>query len=793
FFSNGEPQVKIVVGAGAAASDGVAAANIAAMIGNLAYTSRAIEIQGQDQLVCTGGAGSAVCTLGDKSATLEITTPGVNPAVAYEMKTYIEDFINWHSPYDADPRNNYGGVGDFPATAQGGYTAGTNYAAKRITNAETPLLYSGYIQDNTASKKYQEEERVYAISQATWVNADKKVESTPPRLAYHIQFVDPLPFCTTIKSDGTCADSDLTINHHVKMRFLGDDWTIVGIDGYNKAGANADSSTILTLGKEITTNGLMQVGDSVTDSITNYSVKLVSVSPFSTTTTQKRDAQFQAFDGSGNLVGTYRILEGDTDTVAGPSIVIKVNKLFSGTGGVANADVTLFSQKLEIKGSGNLDTTDNKYWQSVIELYNSSASPVLMSDSIKGIRLTRTVSTNYLKNPGDNLPIVDKPQALLYTYTGLTTVDSEPLQFTAFKNTINVPSISGGTESIPFGIQITAARTGAFQINSESATTLYLNPSWNGTGYVTVYYLKSNGFFGNESQALGVINTTGAILNFYYSGSTNAAKITLSSVGGLPTVVNANITVQEPTTASDALVALNTQYGRFRIPVNSPGSTAINFLASGSTAYALYQFNGTETSNDLGYITPRGSVYQSLSSSSAAIDFAKTIQYATFTLSRSSASATGNVAEVTKAEGEEYDIGSGYKVKVKTISATATATGEVAGATVSAESLAYLTPNPSSADSVVALNTATNPLVVLDSDPMAAATSKLIVVGGPMVNTVAVGISGSDAISTAGSTPVVKAVGDKILVAGYTAADTKAAADSLIAYLASMRESITTG
>lgn len=786
FFNNGEPQVKLVVGSGAAASDGVAAANIAAMIGNLAYTSKAITVQGTDKLSCTGATG-ATCSLDDtsKAASLEITTPGVNPAVAYEMKTFIEGFTDWHSPYDADPRNSEGAISDFPTDAQSGKTAGTHYRAKRVTGVESPLLYTGYVNDNTASKKYQEEERIYVTSKATWVNADKKVESTPPRLAYHIQFVDPIPFCTNIKNDGTCnADSDLTKNHHVKVKFLGDDWTIVGFDGYNKAGATADTGTILTLGKEITTNGLMQVGDAVTDPTSNYTVKLVSVSPFAVTTTQVRDAQFQAFDGTGALVGTYKIAEGGTDTVAGPEIVIGVNKLFSGTGGVANADVTLYSQKLQVKGSGNLDTTDNKYWQTAIELYNSSASPALMSDSIKGIRLTRSVSTDYLKNAGDSLSIVDKPKAFKYSFNGLTTVDYEPLQFTIFTNTLNLPHYSGDTaNSLSFGIQISAAKSNAFQINGENTNTLYLDPRLNATGYVKVYYLKSNGFFGNESQSLGVANaSTGANLSFYYSGSSPA---TITFLGD--DVTGANLTVQEPTTASDALVGKNTQFGSFRIPVNSFNTTALNFLASGTTAYAYYNFNGTSTSNDIGYITPRGSVYTSLSSTSASLNFAKTISYATFTLSRgSSASATGNVATVSKKKGEEYDIGNGYKVKVLDVSATAS--GSASGAEVSG--VDQLAPSVSSADSVVALNTATNPLVLLDSDAMAASTSKLIVVGGPFVNTVAASITGSDVVAAPGQA-VVKAFGDKILVAGYSAADTKAAADALIGYLASKRSELT--
>jgi S-layer protein (TIGR01564 family) len=83
---------------------------------------------------------------------------------------------------------------------------------------------------------------------------------------------------------------------------------------------------------------------------------------------------------------------------------------------------------------------------------------------------------------------------------------------------------------------------------------------------------------------------------------------------------------------------------------------------------------------------------------------------------------------------------------------------------------------------VKALDTSSSPLVVLDT--MAAATQPLIVVGGPIVNLVAQQTPGGDVAATAGSEAVVKVIGDKILVYGYTAGDTTSAANALIGWLA---------
>ena len=64
--------MKIVVGSKAAVSDAIAAANIAAMIGNLAYADELLTVDTSGLSV--GGATGGNATVSGKSATLEITT-----------------------------------------------------------------------------------------------------------------------------------------------------------------------------------------------------------------------------------------------------------------------------------------------------------------------------------------------------------------------------------------------------------------------------------------------------------------------------------------------------------------------------------------------------------------------------------------------------------------------------------------------------------------------------------------------------------------------------------------------
>jgi hypothetical protein len=64
-----------------------------------------------------------------------------------------------------------------------------------------------------------------------------------------------------------------------------------------------------------------------------------------------------------------------------------------------------------------------------------------------------------------------------------------------------------------------------------------------------------------------------------------------------------------------------------------------------------------------------------------------------------------------------------------------------------------------------------------------ASAGYMVVVGGPWVNSVAQGIAGNDLVTTAAGASYLIADGQKLLVAGYTAADTASAADELVTML----------
>jgi hypothetical protein len=152
-----------------------------------------------------------------------------------------------------------------------------------------------------------------------------------------------------------------------------------------------------------------------------------------------------------------------------------------------------------------------------------------------------------------------------------------------------------------------------------------------------------------------------------------------------------------------------------------------------------------------------------------------------YTLSGAEVAGAGNVATPTLKEGETGLDEGGYKVVVKAINGGCA--GGEGGAVGGADGLSC---SSDKAYVVEALDTSSTPLVVTDA--AASGTQALILVGGPLVNSLTAQVPGFATMSPGDS--VVKVVGDKVVVAGYTAADTTAAANGLIAWLVSNKDAL---
>lgn len=925
FFSNGAPNLQIVVGSQAQASDAVAAANIAGMIGNLAYTSQDITVLGADALSCSGGTGTS--TASSDKVSLEVTTPGVNPSVAYQMKTFIQGFLDANSTDDRVDS----AIGSAATILSVDANGVSSSFGRKVTPSETGLAFKGTITDpERTTVTYTEEERYYLYSKTQYDTATKKVKARNPQVAYEAIFTNPVQVCSEVTpDDSTCSDTYFTPKHRMKIRLLGSEWVIFGMNNFNSNVAlpTGGSAASLELGKEIQFKEFMQIGDEASNPAGIKAV-LKDISAVPTGATQLLSASFEIYDANGNLLDTSTLQEGGEYNNHG--IVVRVSKVFSGLGQTSYAQVSIFSDRLTLQNGATV-SADNQQWRVTLvgggASYGHSLSkiqlirqvvddleaggsvtflqaPQLMKLTYNGLEDvtydtltfqtgsqsfqtsstdTTTVNLNYVRVTSgltspfdfgtvaknqfyyivDPAPVGTSAQGVVFyqdttsssagffvpyfgtaatsaaatgniSYSGaITTLDLSAIpraQIRAYNSTgitscgafgdfpsksllsnnasllVNALNLAGNTTGVQFGnggsspagTPLTTGYTLASEAQNITVTAASVNSACT-AGNVTLEFLNANGSIAPGLGTTGVTYGTGNNYVKYNYGAQsvnlrfNGNGISLAAVNsGDPT---GNDTIWIPEYAKDD----DTVLGAFSIDVGNAdvkgtprlapnsGTATVGYSGAGQTGTGDVYTTGSMDANstfEVGYVSPRGSKADSISSSTVTIKYATKLAYALYTLSTAGTDTTANTATNDFKVGDEALNNNGYKVVVKGI----TAAGTSGGSGGSVKGVDGLKPSQAQAFVVTPLNTASSPLVVRDSQ---AGAQPLIVVGGPLVNSVAASALSGGPAPSASDEAVVKVQGDKILVYGYTAADTQEAARSLIGWLAANADSVT--
>ena len=180
----------------------------------------------------------------------------------------------------------------------------------------------------------------------------------------------------------------------------------------------------------------------------------------------------------------------------------------------------------------------------------------------------------------------------------------------------------------------------------------------------------------------------------------------------------------------------------------------------------------------LGFITERGTRIASIGPSSLTINYAKAVDQLLFAVAptTSTASVTTSKQYGPFTVGQAVNIPGVVNVTVSKVTATASL-GSNAAYSITGLNNLTATPSVSQATTPVLLkNLTTTPLVVLDSQANPA--SSLILIGSGYVNSLSQQVV--PASNYTPTTQIVQAFGNKIVVAGYTAAQTTAAANQFI-------------
>ena len=449
--SNGAPTVQIVVGENAAASDGVAAAEIAAKIASEAFktTTLTASVSGEASCGAASSGGSTECTVTDEKVKLEFTVPGVAAAGSYTVKPLINEYtdraledrsLGASNEYNASISETSADAHPF-ADGSGGYLASQTQAGVfRIGSS----LYSGFadytVEDKDSSKTFKEEQKVFTRSSTKWQSGSSTIEGKVHNLVYQLKFFDGgsgnygIPQCTqsTNSSYSLCSatDSERFETHKTPIMFAGSEWVVTKLDAADTTAANQSHLYLggeLDLAKE-SVSGIVNVGD-VLEAQGGYTVRLDDIK--SGNTAAEQSAIVSILDSNGEVLKQTTVAPGSTSSisVAGDKILVRVYKTAPGyTYGAKWADMAIVKNELVLKDNNYPEVNgENKVnkdaewrvrlaWKRKETLAQASNSNY--TDSLRSVLLYKESATSFLEED-EGFGLIEDPAGYRFTYKGL--------------------------------------------------------------------------------------------------------------------------------------------------------------------------------------------------------------------------------------------------------------------------------------------------------------------------------------------------------------------------------------
>ncbi len=894
---NGKPVVKVVVGSNAKITDGIAAANIAAVIGSLAYGQKTISAVLQGEATCTvGGAGEGTCPVSDEKVKLEINVPGTQVvAGAYGFRTYIYGYVDNDVRTEDDQSK-------------------TDDTALEITADQFSAFAEKTSSVATVSGSFKIKEKAYTKTDqlAQYDTATGKYKVTPSELKYIISFDHDtwggLPVCTkeevmesgtyttSAALEGNCTPQDtyLLERQRLKIKFLGEDWVITDM--------TANGS--IKLAKESTPATVVKVGENISSGA--YTVKLASIT-IPTDSYPNGQAVIEIYDATGTKVKDAVLDPAqpshEITLPNGDKITIKIYKQSSALDPASRwSELAVISQEIELKdGKVSTDSSNPNYnWTASLgwAKYKSGSG---IENVLKNITLTRESMPEL--SEGGAIDIIGEPALYQLSLAGLTLTDAnyqsltmtigktrtstyyeseeatsttsigetkDLVCLTSDKKAFVSSEIKSGDnrykvcysldEGVPFmqekpdkglvavldefgspelidtgdeNLNINVFNGSAWELkavynSSVSGNTLYARSIDNSAGNVYYSFKLAPAVEGveaksNETKLFRLYNATGSQLanltgvNDDHYALYNEGELWVINKSYIPSTApqpwvfeNASLTFYIPDTGyyktkinitrSDGNIII-TEYADKSTGTSLPIYTKVKADGSSVTFKSLADSESKVTVNyytaagglsgnvdrEVGYVNQRGSKLVSRGASEIVFKIAEKTGELQYWLKGTGITIGAGVSEVTLKEGETTTVGD-ITIKVKDISQTVGACSVAEGTcTVDTTGLkAMLDTGKASETVAVPYKFApTDRLVVLDKE--APTTENLILVGGPMVNSLtAQAIQGKDIVFDKPGVKYAQEVETgKIIVAGYTAEDTiDAAADFIAALLA---------
>ncbi len=552
--SQGQPVVQIVVGSQAAPSDGVVAANIAAVLGNLAFTSTNVTatVGGTSNLHCV--ISTPTCTLTNQQVYLG-ETGLASSSSSYVFSALIGSVLNRAvslstpastktlqgagqyafqetssltasppaSPYTAagyvpfstvTASNNGGGV------SFAGFTSGGYDNILQVTNANLPSLLS-----NSGSNSESEILWVTGYPVYDQQNSVKAFQLLSAGGAYQIVFAKPIQNRTSSNS----------VNINAPIKLLGQSWTILnaigaghnvavtsstGIAGGKlKLAASLTPLTTLYVGQNLTT-GPFQVVLQDLGQPNNNGISPASVAVY---TNGKLTNETAIYPGAANITKF---------NISGQTLYLQVNQTFAGLYAYQKwAKIQAYSNIVNITSGHVFNQTNDPGWYASLIWTNTTASSGTNNAvALASIIIYNTTPTSL--SAGQSLSFIQNPAAYKLTFVGDT------LGSTNFDPVTAASSFQGSVQYQNLGTQASFGPTNVTEPAQELTVTSSIPGAFSYAGqasasvaYDLTPYILNEGSPANTASLAATSLTTNVVLtyaNANFITTTNPLTVTVS-------------------------------------------------------------------------------------------------------------------------------------------------------------------------------------------------------------------------------------------------------------------------
>jgi hypothetical protein len=476
--NSGQPVVQVVVGSTAMPSDGVVAANIAAVLGNLAFTSQGVTAtpSGLSNVHCV--VTTPTCTLTNQQVWFNEKGTFSGPSGSFSFTALIGSVLNQGvagalgspsntkapyvgtsyafevyssalpvptsataSPWSSltSPPNPPNG---FPSASNGGGLAystlrvpstGTQYDNLiQVTPTQLPALLNNYGPGG-------ETENLWITGIPVYDQRSASNPTTPNFAVYDVGGAYTINFNKPITNP--IVQSGNSINN-AAIRLLGQNWTILGYQ-YPTGGGVGGVKTVGT-GDEVS-GGMLQLAASLTSAQTVYVGHNITSGPWSVELTDLGQpnagvspAAVEVFY-NGNWTNTTQINPGKLTTkfqVGKHTVYVKVNQTFAGLYAYQKwAKMQLYSNAVNVSGAGQVfNNTNAPGWRAYIFWSNSSGAAGATVNQLQGIEVYNYSPTTLI--PGGSFTFVaPNYTAYKFNFVGDTLgTNFDPLQFSTASN-----------------------------------------------------------------------------------------------------------------------------------------------------------------------------------------------------------------------------------------------------------------------------------------------------------------------------------------------------------------------